>query len=74
MDRTCALLLSLAFACLPVAARAQPKIPTPTLQKVLAEDLIGKARIRAQVSAAHSQADLDFALDAFAAVKRELGI
>ena len=34
----------------------------------------GKARIRTQVSAAHSQADLDFALEAFAAVKRELGI
>ncbi len=29
----------------------------------------GKARIRVQVSAAHSRADLDFAIDAFAAVK-----
>jgi glycine C-acetyltransferase len=34
----------------------------------------GKARIRTQISAAHSQKDLEFALDAFAAVKRELGI
>ncbi|HXJ75688.1 MAG TPA: aminotransferase class I/II-fold pyridoxal phosphate-dependent enzyme, partial [Candidatus Dormibacteraeota bacterium] len=34
----------------------------------------GKARIRTQVSAAHTRADLDFALQAFAEVKRELGI
>jgi glycine C-acetyltransferase len=34
----------------------------------------GKARIRTQISAAHSQADLELALDAFAAVKRDLGI
>ncbi len=34
----------------------------------------GKARIRVQVSAAHSQADLDFSMDAFAAVKEELGV
>ncbi len=34
----------------------------------------GKARIRVQVSAAHSRADLDFAVEAFTAVKRELGI
>ncbi len=34
----------------------------------------GAARIRAQVSAAHSQADLDFALNAFAEVKQELGL
>ncbi len=34
----------------------------------------GKARIRVQVSAAHSRDDLDFALDAFAAVKKELGV
>ena len=33
----------------------------------------GKARIRAQISAAHSTADLQKALDAFAAVKRESG-
>ncbi|MCH8104797.1 MAG: glycine C-acetyltransferase [Proteobacteria bacterium] len=33
----------------------------------------GKARIRTQISAAHSTADLQNALDAFAAVKRELG-
>ena len=33
----------------------------------------GKARIRTQISAAHSTADLQKALDAFAAVKRELG-
>ena len=34
----------------------------------------GKARIRAQISAAHSQEDLEFALKAFAEVKRELGV
>ncbi|MCS6850999.1 MAG: glycine C-acetyltransferase [Gemmataceae bacterium] len=34
----------------------------------------GKARIRVQVSAAHSRDDLVFALDAFAAVKAELGL
>ncbi|NUQ63050.1 MAG: glycine C-acetyltransferase [Pirellulales bacterium] len=34
----------------------------------------GKARIRVQVSAAHTREDLEFAIDAFAAVKRELGI
>ncbi len=34
----------------------------------------GAARIRTQVSAAHSQADLDFALNAFAEVKQELGL
>jgi glycine C-acetyltransferase len=34
----------------------------------------GKARIRTQISAAHSRADLDFAINAFAEVKRELGI
>ena len=34
----------------------------------------GKARIRTQVSAAHSTEDLTQAIDAFAAVKRELGI
>jgi len=34
----------------------------------------GQARIRTQVSAAHSQADLDRAIEAFAAVKKELGI
>lgn len=33
----------------------------------------GKARIRTQISAAHSTADLQKALDAFAAVKREIG-
>ena len=33
----------------------------------------GKARIRTQISAAHSTADLQNALDAFAAVKRESG-
>ena len=32
----------------------------------------GKARIRTQISAAHTQADLETALDAFSAVKREL--
>jgi glycine C-acetyltransferase len=34
----------------------------------------GKARIRVQVSAAHSEQDIVFALDAFVAVKRELGL
>ncbi len=34
----------------------------------------GKARIRVQVSAAHSEDDLHFAMEAFSAVKRELGI
>lgn len=34
----------------------------------------GKARIRTQMSAAHSRDDLELALEAFAAVKRELGI
>ena len=34
----------------------------------------GKARIRTQVSAAHSREDLDFALTKFAEVKKELGI
>jgi glycine C-acetyltransferase len=35
---------------------------------------IGAARIRTQISAAHSIEDLDFALEKFAEVKRELGI
>jgi len=34
----------------------------------------GKARIRTQMSAAHSREDLQFALEQFAAVKRELGL
>jgi glycine C-acetyltransferase len=34
----------------------------------------GKARIRTQVSAAHSREDLEFAVEAFAQVKRELGL
>ncbi len=34
----------------------------------------GQARIRVQVSAAHSKADLDFAMSAFAEVKKELGV
>jgi len=34
----------------------------------------GKARIRTQISAAHSKEDLDFALKAFKEVKEELGI
>jgi len=33
----------------------------------------GRARIRTQISAAHSREDLQHALDAFASVKRELG-
>lgn len=34
----------------------------------------GKARIRTQISAAHSQGDLEFALEQFAAVKEMLGL
>jgi glycine C-acetyltransferase len=34
----------------------------------------GKARIRTQISAAHSREDLEFAVSAFAAAKQELGI
>ncbi|MGY8766876.1 MAG: glycine C-acetyltransferase [Pirellulales bacterium] len=34
----------------------------------------GKARIRAQISAAHSETDLQFAIDKFKEVKTELGI
>ncbi len=34
----------------------------------------GKARIRAQISAAHTREDLKFALSAFAEVKQELGL
>lgn len=34
----------------------------------------GKARIRTQISAAHSEDDLRFAVDCFASVKKELGI
>ena len=35
---------------------------------------LGKARIRTQVSAAHSREDLEFAAAKFAEAKRELGI
>jgi glycine C-acetyltransferase len=34
----------------------------------------GKARIRAQISAAHSRADLELALGAFAKTKRQLNL
>jgi glycine C-acetyltransferase len=34
----------------------------------------GKARIRTQISAAHSREDLEFALEAFADTKKELGL
>ena len=34
----------------------------------------GKARIRTQVSAAHSREDLDFAVDCFVAVRKEMGL
>jgi glycine C-acetyltransferase len=34
----------------------------------------GKARIRTQVSAAHTTSDLEFALEQFKAVKRQLAI
>jgi glycine C-acetyltransferase len=43
------------------------KIGFPTVAK-------GKARIRAMISAAHSREDLDFALDAFATVGKEMGV
>ena len=35
---------------------------------------MGQARIRVQISALHTQKDLDFALDQFESVKRELGV
>jgi glycine C-acetyltransferase len=35
---------------------------------------IGKARIRTQISAAHSREDLAFALEKFDEVKKELGL
>ena len=34
----------------------------------------GKARIRTQISAAHTRQDLTFAIEQFAAVKKELGV
>ncbi len=34
----------------------------------------GKARIRTQISAAHSRADLEFALEKFIETKKELGV
>ena len=34
----------------------------------------GKARIRTQISAAHSREDLEFAIEKFAEAKQELGI
>jgi glycine C-acetyltransferase len=34
----------------------------------------GKARIRTQISAAHTREDLEFAIEAFSAVKEELGL
>jgi glycine C-acetyltransferase len=34
----------------------------------------GKARIRTQISAAHSRADLEFAIQAFTEVKQELSL
>ncbi len=35
---------------------------------------LGKARIRVMISASHSKEDLDFGLEAFAKVGRELGV
>ncbi|MBT9154791.1 MAG: putative pyridoxal phosphate-dependent acyltransferase [Firmicutes bacterium] len=43
------------------------KIGFPTVAK-------GKARIRAMISASHTRDDLDFALEAFAAVAKEMGV
>jgi glycine C-acetyltransferase len=34
----------------------------------------GKARIRTQISAAHSREDIQFAINAFTEVKQELGL
>jgi glycine C-acetyltransferase len=34
----------------------------------------GKARIRTQMSAAHSRDDIEFALEAFTRVKKQLGL
>jgi glycine C-acetyltransferase len=34
----------------------------------------GRARIRTQISAAHTQEDLEYAIDTFSQVKRELGL
>ena len=34
----------------------------------------GKARIRTQISAAHSNGDIDFAIEKFVEAKKELGI
>jgi glycine C-acetyltransferase len=34
----------------------------------------GKARIRTQVSAAHTREDLEFAVSAFTEVKRDMGL
>ena len=35
---------------------------------------MGKARIRTQISAAHSREDLEFAIEQFVAVKNEMGM
>ncbi len=61
------------------------KLATAMAEKLLAENIfvigfsfpvvpIGQARIRTQMSAAHSVEDLDFAIAAFAKVGRELGV
>ncbi len=61
------------------------KLATAMAEKLLAENIfvigfsfpvvpIGQARIRTQMSAAHSVEDLDFAIAAFAKIGRELGI
>ena len=34
----------------------------------------GKARVRVQISAAHSREDLEFAIEAFTSVRDELGL
>jgi glycine C-acetyltransferase len=34
----------------------------------------GKARIRTQVSAAHTREDLEFAIQCFCEIKREMGL
>ena len=34
----------------------------------------GQARIRVQLSAVHSREDLEFAMEAFAEVKKDLGV
>jgi hypothetical protein len=59
------------FACRkPSVSAGQPSAETAKTTPAVR----GKAYIRTQISAAHSRDDLQLALDAFAAVKCELGV